>query len=140
MIGSWDVQVAIRDALTMGQVTEGRIFDADANISPNVRFPYVTIGASQILEADVTGYSGSDEFVPLHIWDRANTEGGHRGKKQIKQIGDQIHSLLNGKDIDVAGRSSAFVVMRDFLVVPDPDPLTTHAVMTLRVQHFGERD
>jgi hypothetical protein len=139
-IGSWDVQVAIRDLLTLAPVADGRVFDADANISPDTRFPYVTLGASQILGADMVGYSGSDEFLPLHIWDRANAEGGQRGKRNIKQIGDQLHSLLNGKSIVVNGRPSAFMVMRDFNIIPDPDPLTAHAVLNLRVQHFSEKE
>jgi Protein of unknown function (DUF3168) len=139
-IGSWDVQVAILDILTQGQVTDGRIFDADANIAIDTRFPYVTLGESQIIGADVIGYSGSDEFLPLHIWDRANAEGGVRGKKNLKAVGDHIHPLLNGKSIAVNGRPAAFTYMRNFNVIPDPDPLTAHAVLTLRVQHFSEKE
>jgi hypothetical protein len=140
MIGAWDVQVAIKDILATGSITEGRIFDAESNIAPDVRFPYTTIGESQILGADAIGYQGSDEFLPLHIWDRANAEGGQRGVKQVKQIGDQIHGLLNGKNIVVNGRSAAFVAMRDFRIVPDPDPLTAHGLLTFRIQHFGEKE
>jgi len=98
----------------------------------------VTIGEGQVIEADVVGSSGSDEAVALHIWDRANAQGGQRGKKNVKLIGDQIHSLLNGQDIAVNGRSPAFVVMRDFVTIADPDPLTVHGVLTMRVQHFEE--
>jgi Protein of unknown function (DUF3168) len=137
-IGSWDLQVAIRDRLTLAPIAGGRIFDSDANISPDVLFPYVTIGEGQVIEADVVGSSGSDEAVALHIWDRANAQGGQRGKKNVKLIGDQIHSLLNGQDIAVNGRSPAFVVMRDFVTIADPDPLTVHGVLTMRVQHFEE--
>lgn len=139
-LGSWALQVALRDILVVGQVCEGRVHDSTGAVPANVQFPYVGIGESQVLNNDATGYSGSDEFVSIHIWDRANAAGGQRGIRNVKQIGDRIHDLLNGKDIAVNGRNSASVVMRDFIPVRDPDPYTAHAVMVFRVQHFGDKE
>ena len=139
-LGSWDLQVAIRDRLTLGQVAGGRVFDTPQATAPNVIFPYVGLGETQILNIDVLGYQGSDEFLRVHIWDRSNVEGGQRGKKNVKRIADQIETILNGKDIAIEGRHSGFAIVSDYLDIPDPDPFTAHAVMTVRVQHFGERN
>jgi hypothetical protein len=137
-IGSWAVQAAIYDLLLTAGIVGRRIFDADA-VPPDVVFPYIAIGATEAIGADVIGRDGSNEFLPLHIWDRANREGGQRGGRNVGLIGDELHSLLNAKRLEVEGRDWAFCIVRDFLRTPDPDPLTTHAVLTLRVQHFGPR-
>ena len=139
MTGSWALQVAIFDLLRLGGITGGRIYDADA-VPVDVSFPYVTIGATEALNFDVVGQAGSDEYLPLHIWDRSNPSGGQRGGKNISEIADRLNVLLNAKRIDVLGREWAFCVVRDFRKIPDPDPLTTHGVMTLRVQHFATKE
>jgi len=139
VIGSWDLQVAIYDALKLAGITAGRVHDEQA-APVNVAFPFVAIGATEATNIDAVGYDGTEEILTLHIWDRSNAEGGQRGLKQIKQIGDQIHALLNGKPIHIEGRESAFCIVRGFTPVPEGDPLTSHGALTLRVQHFAKQN
>lgn len=139
MIGSWDLQIAVVDLLKGGGVADQRVYDATA-VPVGVTFPYVGVGDTQALGADVQGRSGTDESLSLQFWDRANAGGGQRGTKNIKLLADQAHDILNGKNIDVSGRSAAFAVIGDFRTIGDPDPLTAHGVMTLRVQHFGPQE
>jgi hypothetical protein len=139
VIGSWDLQVAIYDALKLAGITAGRVHDESA-APVNVQFPFVAIGATEATNIDAVGIDGIDELLTLHIWDRSNAEGGQRGMKQIKQVGDQIHTLLNGKRLHVEGRDSAFCIVRGFTPVAEGDPLTSHGALTVRVQHYKKHD
>lgn len=137
MIGSWDLQVAIVGILKTAGIVDGRIFDFTP---PATDYPAVQVGNTQATGFDVTGRSGTEEFCQIDIWDRANASGGQRGRKNVKMIADAIHGLLNGKNLEVENRSAAIATVRDFLTVGDPDVLTAHGVLTLKVSHFGPQE
>jgi Protein of unknown function (DUF3168) len=138
MIGSWALQVAIYDLLRLAGIAGGRVHDQLA-VPPNVTFPYVQFGATEARRADAVGIDGTDELLPLHIWDRGNETGGQRGIKQVSETADRIHTLLHGQQIYVEGRDIAFCSVQDFTPLPEADPLTAHGVLTLRVQHYKKQ-
>ena len=139
MIGSWDLQVAIYDALKIAGITGGRIYDQRAPLY-NVTYPFTQIGATEARNVDAIGISGVEETLPLHIWDRGNEEGGQRGIKNVKEISAQIDALLNGQSINIEGRDSAFCIVTGFDPIDEADPLTAHGVVTLQVRHYKKQD
>lgn len=139
-IGSWDLQVALLDILRGAGIAGGRVYDQDSAVPSNVTFPYVGLGETQTTNLDVEGRAGSDEDLTIHIWDRANFAGGQRGQKNVKEIADQIHERLNGKRIDVNNRSAAAAFVAGFHTLGDPDPLTSHGIVSLHVAHFGQKE
>lgn len=137
MIGSWDLQRAVVTALKGAGVADGRIHDDETT---DKIYPCVEVGETQTLNGDVQGRAGGEEALTLHIWDAPNATTAYRGQKTVKQIADQIHTVFNGKNVDVAGRDYALAIVRDFRTVKEPDGITQHGLLTLRVQHFGPRE
>lgn len=128
--GSADVQAAIYAALTGASpaICAGRIYD---DVPQDVTFPFVELGESQALADDVACAEGKDEFVTLHVWSR------DRSKKAVKAIIGQIHEVLHAASLGVAGRSSAHAFVRDSRVLNDPDGITRHGIVTIRVIHHA---
>lgn len=123
-------------AMRTAGVADGRVYDyvPDGAVSP-----YVVLGESNPVIADVQERLGVDELITLHIWDVPKGTGTHhRGQKRVKEVGAQIQTALHAEDLTADGRSKIFVTVRDMRVIDDPDGLTKHGVLTLRVQHFGE--
>lgn len=126
MIGSLAVQTAVYDALIAASVAGGRVHD---DVPQDVAFPYVAIDASQVIADDVTCADGSDEFVDLHIWSR------YRGWKEVKEIADAIHGALHAVSLTAAGRTTTHAFVQSFRTLRDPDGVTRHGVITLRISH-----
>lgn len=125
--GLWSVQAAIYAALTGVGIASGRIYD---DVPQNPTFPYVTIGESQSLAADITCRDGEEEYVDLHIWSQ------YSGQKELKDIAAAIHAALHGVSLSAAGRSSAHAFIQSVRTMRDPDGVTRHGVVTVRVDHF----
>lgn len=126
MSDSFNVQAAVVVALNVAGVADGRIYD---HAQTDAVFPYVEMGESQALADDVTGADGFDEFLTLHVWSR------YRGDKEAKQICSDIRSALHARSLTVAGRTTAHAWVREIRVFDDPDGLTRHGVVSVRIQH-----
>ncbi|MBN8994348.1 MAG: DUF3168 domain-containing protein [Rhizobiales bacterium] len=131
MIGTQPIQAAIYAALLSAHVVDGdRVVDGDQ--SEDVAFPYVQIGETQTLDADVTGSLGAEEFLTLHIWSR------QRGQSEVKEIAARIATAFNAADMPIAGFESASVFAQGLRVFDDPDGLTRHGVLTLHIHAFQQ--
>lgn len=139
---SWELQKAIKtllDATIPEVISGGRIYDqapdaAAATDAPEGEFPFVLIGESDSIPADVSASSGAGddgeaESITLHVWSR------YRGQKEIKQIMQQIKDRLHGVSLTVTGRASALCFVRMRRSFLDPDGRTRHGILTVEVIH-----
>lgn len=128
--GSAELQAALYDALTTASpsIAGGRIYD---DVPEDAAFPYVQIGDSDAVQDDVDCSDGLDETITLHVWSR------YRGKKEAKEIIAQIRAELHAVSLTVSGRASANAWVRQSRVVLDPDGLTRHGIVSVRVVHHA---
>ncbi len=128
--GSAELDAAIYGVLSGASpaIAEGGVHD---DVPEDVTFPYVEMGESDAVDDDVTCSDGLDETVTLHIWSR------YRGKKETKEIMSRIRDLLHNKVLAVSGRSSAHSWVTSSRVVRDPDGLTRHGIVLVRVVHHA---
>lgn len=129
MRGSAAVQDAIFDALVAAGVSGGRVYD---DIPKKPAFPYVQIGVSQAVQNDVQCREGGDEFIDLHVWSR------QRGQMEAKQVMDAVHTALHDQPLTVTGRDVTLVRIDRTRMLMDPDGITRHGVVTVRIHHTQE--
>lgn len=100
----------------------------------NTPLPYVEIGESDAVDADVQCRAGLEETVTIHVWTKA---GGYAAAKQIMS---RIRDALHAQNLTVSGRSSAFAIVRSTRAFTDDDEQSVHGVVTVSVNHFGPKE
>lgn len=132
-----DLQAAVFAVLKANNaICNGRIYDdVPATVGALASdFPYVEIGETQAVADDTDTFAGTTDdgivgYVTLHVWSR------QRGKAETHAINQQIRTALHGTSLTVTGRESALAWIDSMLVMNDPDGVTRHGVITLRVVH-----
>lgn len=123
-----DVQGAVYQILSdaalpsVGSITDHKISDPKKE-----DYPHVQIGDWLSLPDDVQCADGSEEFLTLHVWSR------QRGQTEIKTIIGAIDAALDGVALLVAGLASCHCQIDRARIVEDPDGLTLHGLVTLRI-------
>lgn len=131
--GSFELQTAVYAALTAiaPPLVSGGIYSPAPQDAP---LPYVEIGDSDSVVADVQGRKGNDETLTIHVWTAPGSFG------PAKQIISKIRDALHSKNLTVSGRSAAFAVVSSTRVFSDLDGASIHGVVTLTVNHFGQEE
>ncbi|MGX9392566.1 DUF3168 domain-containing protein [Nitrobacteraceae bacterium UC4446_H13] len=131
--GSFELQGAIYSALTAlsPALASGGIH---APAPQNATLPYVEIGESDAIDADVQTRKGLEETVTIHVWTSAGSQ------KDAKQIMSRIRDALHAKNLTVTGRSAALSMVRSTRVFTDDDKQSMHGVITVTVNHFGQKE
>lgn len=96
--------------------------------------PYVEVGDSDTVAADVQCRDGLEETITIHVW----TDG--ESYKLAKDIASSIREALHAQKLTVAGRSAALAMVRSTRVFTDSDGEAIHGVVTLSVNHFGQKE
>jgi len=131
--GSWELQQAVYAALAEGSPPVVSV-PVLANAPQDEPVPYVDIGESDALPADVQCRDGLEETITIHIWTKFGSQ------KQAKQIMSDIREALHLQDLNVSGRSSAMATVATTRLFTDGDNEFLHGVITLRVNHFGPEE
>lgn len=125
---AWDLQVAVEGVLTAASLPGiTRIVDHPIAKPSNSDFPFVQIGEFQSLQDDTTCNDGSQDIFDIHVWSR------YRGQKEVKQIMGAVHAALHDATLSVPGLASSFAFVEGERVLDDPDGLTRHGVVTVRI-------
>jgi hypothetical protein len=127
--GGWELQQAVYAALV--SAVDVPVL---ANAPQDEPVPYVDIGESDSLPADVQCRDGLEETITIHVWTKYGSQ------KQAKRIMSDIREALHLKDITVSGRSKAMAVVTTTRLFTDGDNEFLHGVITLRVNHFGPEE
>ena len=104
---------------------DGRIHDRRPESSA---FPHVVIGEANCVDDGSKSRPGQVHSLTLHVWSR------YRGKAQAKQILAALGAALHCQPLTL-GEGSAWVNGRVTYsaVLDDPDGVTSHGVLRLRV-------
>jgi hypothetical protein len=130
--GSFDLQAAIFAALNVASVTALATGGVFAPAPQDTPLPYVEIGESDAVDADVQCRSGLSETINIHVWTAPGSYG------PAKQIISRIRDALHAKNLTVSGRSSAFAVVGSTRIFTDEDGTSIHGVVALTVTHFSQ--
>ncbi len=105
-----------------------RLYDV---VPPGAIYPYVTLGEMTAREFDTKDQTGFEQNVTFHIWSR------YRGRKELKEIMQAIHTLLHTASLSVTGANFVNCRMISAATNLEADGLTLHGVMRYRivVQH-----
>lgn len=123
MIGP-EVQGAIVAALKGGPaIAGGNIYD---RVPDGATFPMVTIGQEQVLDAGNTCSEGWEVFSDIHVWSRA--PGRVEAKRLIAAIVPRLNAIAA-----IDGHTMLSVNVEGTRILDDPDGLTTHGVITVKL-------
>lgn len=98
-----------------------------AESEDDAKFPLVAIGDDTAVESDTDELDGQEHTVTIHVYDR------YEGRKRVKQILTAIYDALHRAALSVSGHHTVFCFWEFSGSVPDPDPLTQHAVTRFRI-------
>lgn len=131
--GSFELQGAIYSALnTLSPALASGGIHAPA--PQNATLPYVEIGESDAIDVDVQTRKGLEETVTIHVWTAPGSQ------RDAKQIMSRIRDALHAKTLTVTGRSAALSMVRSTRVFTDDDEQSVHGVITVTVNHFGQKE
>ena len=90
-------------------------------------YPYVVIGEETATNIGTKDKDMHEYTQTIHVWSQ------YRGLRDIKEIMEQIYTLLNDYSITVSG-ASAISLRHEFqTTLTEGDGLTRHGVMRFRV-------
>lgn len=125
MTPSVDLQTLIYNRLVASGAVHAlvadRIYD---NAPPDVVFPYLSFGPSDVVENDAECITGRVETVQIDCWARAN--GRIRPAKELADTVRAALHLYQGEMAEHALVEMRVTLMRCFM---DPDGLTAHGVV-----------
>jgi hypothetical protein len=90
-------------------------------------FPYMTIGDSIETPDDTHSREGSESTLTMHIWSR------YQGDREVKQIFERLWVILHNSRWVVPGFSVVMSHVELAEALRDPDGITRHGVMRVRV-------
>ena len=128
------IQIALVTRLTALATDAGpRIYD---DIPPEeqrlqdtgAEFPYVSIGAGQLIPVDEECWDRSSTYFQIDVWTRTV------GFPQTKQIAGAIRSALHEKDLTIVGHTLDRMRVESIDYSRDPDGTTRRARLVLLVE------
>lgn len=123
MLGA-QLQKAIFDALTGGNICAGRIYD---QVPAEPIYPYVTIGDEQAIDDGNSCGDSWEVFADLHVWSRSATGS----KAELKTIMAALVPLV-AVPLVVADHIVVGADLQNTRSFRDPDGLTEHGVVNVR--------
>lgn len=128
------LQVALVTRLTALATEAGeRIYDdvppeADRAADTGAAYPYVTIGAGQLVPIDEDCFDRSSTFFQIDVWTRTI------GFPQAKQIAGAIRTALHEQSLAVTGHVVDRMRVESIDYSRDPNGLTRRARLVLLVE------
>jgi hypothetical protein len=122
------VHKAVHDILALPQtalyvLVGGRVFDRVPDPPPG--YPYIAIGAIEVLDDSNTCSDASDVHVTLHVWSNAV------GTIEAKRIGALVRAALAPADnLAFDGFTTSVSAFGASVYRPGADPLLTEGVLT----------
>lgn len=106
---------------------DDRVFD-EPPTSKRARFPRITFGPGQSLDADSDCIGAEDQVLQIDIWDRSE---GRKGP--CRDMTEAVKKALHRRHL-VADPPFAILAARvlDTQVLDDPDGVTAHGIVTLQ--------
>lgn len=131
---SWELQKSIYSTLVAANITDvdgaaiSGVFD---DVEEDTAYPYITIGEETAIDAGTKTKDAHEHTLTLHIWSRYRG-----GRKEVKEIMEQVFSALHNNDITVSGASLVNIRHEFEQTLVEADGITRHGIMRFRVVVF----
>lgn len=131
---SWELQKTIYSALNSASITDANgnaiagVFD---DVSEDTPYPYITVGEETGVEFGTKTKDAHEHTVTLHIWSRYRG-----GRKEVKEMMQQVFSALHNSDITISGASLVNIRHEFEQTLVEADGITRHGIMRFRVVVF----
>lgn len=104
-----------------------RVYD---RVTPTPTFPYLHIGATQVVPTEAGCVDYAECSVTLHSWSR------EVGAVEARRISDQVSQALTDwtPDLSASGFACSELRITSAMVMADPDGVTTHGVIQIEAQ------
>lgn len=126
-----DLQLAVVTALkadpALAALVANRIYDSvprAADGSPQVPFPYVSFGSTQMSPETGEATDAAETVITLDAWSRAV------GFPEVKRIAKVVIAALHDSTLTLANGQLQSLLLQSSRILRDPDGLTSHAVVT----------
>lgn len=117
------IVTALKNAAGITSLSAG-VHDA---VPASAAFPYITLGEPQVLPLRADCFDSVATVFPVHGWSRKN------GAAEIKRLGAAIAAALDGNEFALTGHRVVICDVIQIEYLDDPDGLTKHVVVMLRV-------
>ena len=127
---SFELQKSLFSRLNGGSIVDENdqaitgVFD---DVPEGTAYPYVVIGEETAPNIGTKDKDMHEYTQTIHVWSQ------YRGMRDVKEIMEQIYTLLNDFAISVSG-ASAITLRHEFqTVLLEDDGITRHGIMRFRV-------
>ena len=131
---TWELQKSIYAALVAANITDANgdaitgVFD---DVEEGTAYPYITVGEETAIDAGTKDKDAHEHSITLHIWSQYRG-----GRKEVKEIMQQVFSALHNNDITISGASLVNIRHEFEQTLVEADGITRHGVMRFRVVVF----
>lgn len=129
------LQAAVYAALTadaqLDAIVSGRVYDF---VPTSAVYPFVSFGPVNAGDWSTFTTDGAETYLTLDFWSRKP------GRVQVQAMMARAYAVLHAATLILTGHAVAVMRLDDSRVLRDPDGVTSHGVMRLRVltQATGE--
>lgn len=129
---SWELQKAIFSTMDAATITgEGGVSVSVYDDVPEGRsYPYIVIGEETSRNISAKDRDAHEHTLTIHVWSQ------YRGRKEIKQIMEQIYTALHDSAITVSGASLVNIKQEFEQTLLEGDGITRHGIIRFRAVVF----
>jgi hypothetical protein len=128
-IHSWELQKTVYSALTGASITDyagNAITGVFDDLPENTSYPYIVIGEETAIDTSAKDKDIFEHTLTIHIWSQ------YRGRRDIKEIMEQVHDTLHDSSLSVTGASMVNMRQEFQTTLLEGDGITRHGVMRFR--------
>jgi hypothetical protein len=103
---------------------DGRVYD---EVPAGAKYPYVTIGNTQILSEKTECLEGAEVYQTIDVWTQS------AGRVEAKRIGAAVISALDDAALSDGTLTINSCNLEDAQYLDDPDGITKHGVLTFHI-------
>lgn len=126
---AFDLQKAVYVALVDASLTDAtgtsniEVFD---DVPEGTAYPYVSIGEDTAVDVSSKDNTIFEHTLTIHVWSQ------YRGRRDIKELMEQVHNALHNVTITVSGASLCNLRQEFQTTLLENDGITRHGVMRFR--------
>jgi len=128
----WELQKAIYSTLNGASLVgeDSVAVSVYDDVPEGKTYPYVVIGEETSLNISTKTVDAHEHTLTIHVWSQ------YRGRKEIKEIMEQIYTALHDSAITVSGASLVNLKQEFEQTLLEGDGITRHGVIRFRAVVF----
>ena len=129
---SFELQKTLYDALTSDSGLSALVTGIFDDVPEGQEYPYVVVGEEAVANIATKTLDANQHTVTVHSYSRS------RGRKEVKQIMEEIYRILHDASLTVTGASLINLQNELQTVLLETDGITRHGILRFRAVIFDE--